>query len=276
MPNAAAGELAIMYSANGESFSVNTACASGITAVAHAFRSVKHDIADLVLTGGMEAVLDTYDGYVFRAFDGPGALSRYKGDPAKASRPFDEDRKGFVMAEGGAGLVVESLEHAKARGARIYSEILSVSGSTDAEHMMRMNVETVKWSVRNVIKRAGKKPEDVVYINAHGTSTGLNDPCEAEMIAEIFGEGPIVRGSKGNIGHLIGGAGPTGLCETCLTWVERKVAPNINLDKPLRTDIRLPTEVTELPADLSGKVAITRCSGFGGHNWDVCTAPYEE
>ncbi|MHC4780216.1 MAG: beta-ketoacyl-[acyl-carrier-protein] synthase family protein, partial [Planctomycetota bacterium] len=174
MPNASPGELAIMYGAKSESYSVNTACASGVTAVAHAFRSIKGDIADLVLTGGMEAVLDIHDGYVFRAFDGPGALSRWKGDPAQASRPFDEDRKGFVMGEGGAALVVESLEHAKARGARIHAEILAVSGSTDADHMMRMNPETLRWSIENVIEKAGKTADDVVYVNAHGTSTGLN------------------------------------------------------------------------------------------------------
>jgi 3-oxoacyl-[acyl-carrier-protein] synthase II len=239
-----------------------------------AFRNVRHDVADLVLTGGMEAVLDIHDGYVFRAFDGPGALSRWKGDPSQASRPFDEDRKGFVLGEGGAGLVVESLEHAKRRGARILAEVLSVSGSCDADHMMRMDKATVQWSIENVIRRAGRKPSDVVYINAHGTSTELNDQTEADIFAGLFGESAIVRGSKGNIGHLIGGAGPVGLCETVLTLSERKAAPNVNLAKPLRGDIRLPTEVTPLPADLSGKIALTRCSGFGGHNWDVCLAPW--
>ncbi|MHC5039262.1 MAG: beta-ketoacyl-[acyl-carrier-protein] synthase family protein [Planctomycetota bacterium] len=259
-----------------ESYTINTACASGLTAVAQSFRAIKQDIVDIVLTGGMEAVLDTHDGYVFRAFDGPGALSRWKGDPAQASRPFDDDRKGFVMGEGGAGLIVESLDHAKARGARIYAEILGVSGSTDGDHMMRMKLDTVRWSILNAIKNAGKSPENAIYVNAHGTSTGLNDPCEAEIFAELFGERAIVRASKGNIGHLIGGAGPAALCETSMTLFEKKAAPNINLEKPLRDDIRLPTEVTDLPADISGKIAMVRCSGFGGHNWDICLTPFEE
>jgi 3-oxoacyl-[acyl-carrier-protein] synthase II len=274
MPNASAGELAIVYGAKSESCTVNSACASGLTAAAMAFRSIRLDVADLVLTGGMEAVLDIHEGYVFRAFDAPGALSRWKGDPSQASRPFDEDRKGFVLGEGGAGLVIEELEHARRRGARVYAEILAVSGSCDADHMMRMDKATVQWSVENVIRKAGKKPSDVVYVNAHGTSTELNDQTEADIFAGLFREGPIIRGSKGNIGHLIGGAGPVALCETALTLSERKAAPNINLVKPLRSDIRLPTEVTPLPADLAGKIALTRCSGFGGHNWDIVTAPW--
>ncbi len=274
MPNASPGELAIMYGARGESFSVNTACASGLTALVQAFRAIRLDVADLVLTGGLEAVLDVHDGYVFRAFDGPGALARWKGDPAEGSRPFDKNRKGFVMSEGGAGLVLESLEHAKARGARIYAEIVSTSGSTDADHMMRMRAETVRWSMENAVRKAGKTPADVVYINAHGTSTLLNDPTEADIFAEVFGEGPIIRGSKGNVGHLIGGAGPVGLAETAMTLTEKKAAPNINLTDPIRDDLRLPTEVTPLPADLDGKIALVRCSGFGGHNWDVCVAPW--
>ena len=206
--NMAAGNVAIELGAKGESISMVTACASGTHCIGESFRMIKHGYQDIVVAGGTEAPI-TPSGIA--GFSNIKALTQVT-DKNRASIPFDKERSGFVMGEGSGIVILEELEHAKARGAKIYAEIVGYGATSDAYHITSPapGGEGGARAMKVAMEEAGIKPEDVTYINAHGTSTHLNDSCETSAIKTAFGESAkkvMVSSTKGNTGHLLGAAG---------------------------------------------------------------------
>ena len=209
MSNAAAGEIAIRYGLNGPALSIVSACASGANAIGEAARLIRTGSADVVICGGSDAGMHPL---ALAAFGNMRAVSRRNDEPERASRPFDADRDGFVLGEGAGVLVLESLSHARKRGARIRAEIVGYGASTDAFHITAPDEEGrgAALSMRRALQDAGLRPQDIDYINAHGTSTPLNDVVETRAIKDVFGEGARqipISSTKSMIGHLLGAAG---------------------------------------------------------------------
>ncbi|WPJ94931.1 beta-ketoacyl-ACP synthase II [Coraliomargarita algicola] len=265
--NIASGVVAIEVGARGPNFGIVSACASGTHSIGEAFQKLRDGDSDIMLAGGSEAAV-TELGYA--GFCSMKAMSTsYNDNPTTASRPFDKGRDGFIMGEGAGVLVLETLEHAQARGATIYCEIAGYSATCDAYHITSPDPEgkALGTAMRNVVKEAGIQPEDVSYINAHGTSTPYNDKFETSAIKKAFGEHAYklsVSSTKGMTGHLLGAAGGVESAVCALAIRDGKIPATINYNEP-DPDCDLdyvPNEMREAEVN----VAICNNLGFGGHN----------
>ncbi|WP_214730882.1 MULTISPECIES: beta-ketoacyl-ACP synthase II [unclassified Exiguobacterium] len=265
IPNMASGQVSIYLGAKGPSNCSVTACASGTNSIGEAFRVIQRGDAIAMFAGGAEAPITPLS---FAGFCSNKALSTNP-DPNTACRPFDENRDGFVMGEGAGVLVLEEYEHAKARGAKMYAEVVGYGMSSDAYHITAPSPEAEGGSkaMSEAIRDAGITPEDVQYINAHGTSTPLNDMLETKAIRRVFGEHAdklAVNSSKSMIGHLLGGAGGVEAVITALSIHEGEIHPTINCESPA-ADCDL-DYVREGNRELDIRYALSNSLGFGGHN----------
>lgn len=232
MHNAAAGLVSMRHALRGPSLTVSTACASGAHAIGEAFRMIEHGYADAMVAGGTEAPMSWG---VFAVWNALRVMATRNEDPTGASRPFSEDRTGFVMGEGAAMVVLEERDSALKRGAPIYAELIGYAVNNDAFHATRPSIEGESKAIRLALDDAGIKPEEVDYINAHGTATQANDASETAAIKEVFGDSAYnipTSSIKSMIGHSIGAAGAIELAACCLTIRDQIIAPTINLDVP--------------------------------------------
>jgi 3-oxoacyl-[acyl-carrier-protein] synthase II len=266
--NMAAGQISIRYGARGPISATATACATSANSIGDSVRMILHGDADAMIAGGAEAAVTPMSVGGFAAMR---ALSTRNDDPTHASRPFDKDRDGFVMGEGAGILILEELEFAKARGARILAEVIGYGMSADAYHMTALAPEGAgaQRSMRAALKDAGIRPEEVGYINAHATSTQAGDGNESVAIEKVFGEHALshtlkVSGTKSMTGHLLGGAGglEAGIC--VLALVHQMIPPTINLDTP-DPECRL-DYVPNRPIAHKFDIALSNSFGFGGIN----------
>lgn len=272
--NMAAGNVAIELGAEGESISMVTACASGTHCIGESFRMIKNGYQDIVIAGGTEASITPVG---IAGFTNIKALSQAT-DKNRASIPFDKERSGFVMGEGAGILILEELEHALARGANIYAEIVGYGATSDAYHITSPapGGEGGARAMKIAMEEAGVKPEEITYINAHGTSTHLNDSCETEAIKTALGDASkkvMVSSTKGHIGHLLGAAGGVEAV-VCAKSVEEGFVPaTINYqvpDEECDLDI-VPNEGRTVEV----KYAMSNSLGFGGHNATIILKKYE-
>ena len=264
--NMAAGNIAIRFKAKGPSMCVTTACATSAHAIGEAFHTIRYGYADAMIAGGAEATINKLS---IAGFTNCKALSTTE-DPNRASIPFDKERSGFVMGEGGAILVLEEYEHAKARGAKIYAEIVGYGNTNDAYHMTapEPNAEGSAKSIELAVKEAGMPADAVLYINAHGTSTPLNDKNETLAIKKALGEEGAHKGmissTKSMTGHMLGATGALEAMACAYALRDGVVPPTINYREPdPECDLDyVPNEARK--ADI--EYAITTNLGFGGHN----------
>ncbi|MDQ7041570.1 MAG: beta-ketoacyl-ACP synthase II [Rhodothermus sp.] len=273
--NMAAGLIAIEHDLRGPNYSVVSACATGNHALIDATMLLRHGHADIVLCGGSEAPITPLG---IGGFNAMRALSTRNEDPKTASRPFDKNRDGFVVGEGAGALVLETLEHALARGARIYAELIGFGMSDDAYHFAAPEPtgRGACQSMQHALEDAGITPEEVDYINMHATSTPVGDPIESEAIKEVFGEHAYrlsCSATKSMTGHLLGAAGAIEAIATVLAIWHQTVPPTINveeLDPTCDLDYTL-----HKPRPRTIRVALSNGFGFGGHNATVAFRRYE-
>jgi 3-oxoacyl-[acyl-carrier-protein] synthase II len=264
MANATAGTIAMQFGWTGANTCVATACAASAHAIGEAARLVRDGSADVVLAAGAEASITPT---AMAAFARMTALSNRNDDPERASRPFDADRDGFVMGEGAAALVLEQWDHAVARGATIYGEVVGYGRNADAYHITAPSPggEGAAACMQQALDDAGLDSNAVGHVNAHGTSTPLNDAAEAEALRKVFGDRPPpVTSTKGVTGHLIGAAGATEAVASLLALRNASVPPTANLER-IGDDIRLDVVAGE-PRAIDHDVALSNSFGFGGHN----------
>ena len=266
--NMAAGHISIRYGARGPISATATACATSANSIGDAVRMIMHGDADAMIAGGAEAAVTPLSVGGFAAMR---ALSQRNDEPTRASRPFDKDRDGFVIGEGAGILILEELEFAKARGAKILAEVIGYGMSADAYHMTGIAPEGAgaQRSMRAALKDAGIQPEAVGYVNAHATSTPAGDGNESRAIELVFGEHALshrlkVSGTKSMTGHLLGGAGGLEAGISVLALVNQKLPPTINLDNA-DPECRL-DYVPNVAVDHSFDVALSNSFGFGGIN----------
>ena len=275
MINDAPGQLAIDLNLKGPNYSTVTACASSTHAIGLAMRHIQWDEADIILAGGSEAGISVLG---LGAFVNMGALSTRNDSPQTASRPFDKERDGFVMGEGAGTVILEELEHAKARGAKIYGEVLGYGFTDDAYHITAPDAtgDGPTRSLSLAISSSGLKPEDIDYVNAHGTSTPYNDRTESLALRRVFGDRVndlAVSSTKGHTGHLLGAAGAIETVFTAMAIKEATVPPTINYQTPdPECDINV-TPNEPLKRDI--RYALSNNLGFGGHNATLCLGKYE-
>ena len=274
----AAGQISIMYGFRGPNYSTASACASSTNAIIDAFTHIRMGKANMILAGGAEAAIT--EGGV-GGFNALTALSTRNDDPTGASRPFSKSRDGFVMGEGAGCLILEELEHAKARGAKILCEVVGGGMSADAYHMTATHPEGLGaiLVMNRALKDAGLKPEDVDYINVHGTSTPVGDISEAKAIKEVFGEHAYklnISATKSMTGHLLGAAGAVEAIISVLSVVNDIVPPTINFtDGDEDPDIDYKLNFTFNKAQKrTVNVALSNTFGFGGHNASVIVKKY--
>ncbi len=266
IPNMASGQVSIMMDLRGPNYAVVSACATGGNCIGSAFDAIRLGQADVMLAGGTEAAITPLG---IGGFCAMRAMSTRNDDPAKASRPFDTGRDGFVMGEGAGVIILESLEHAQRRGAKILCEILGYACSSDAYHMTNPDPEGkgAARAMAQALKNCGKKPEDVDYINAHGTSTPVGDPCEIKAMRAVFGErigGIAVSSSKSMTGHTLGAAGAIETIVCGLTLQNQVITPTINLhelDPECAVDV-----VPNVARAQEVNFCLNNTFGFGGHN----------
>ena len=272
MLNAASGHVSIQYGLRGPNYAVATACASATNAIGDALRAIQYDDADVMITGGAEAAITPMG---ISGFANMRALSERNDDPPRASRPFDKNRDGFVLSEGAGLVVLEELEHAKARGARIYAELLGFGASADAGHITQPDAEGTgaARAMQAALRDAKLDPTDIGYINAHGTSTPLGDHAETIAIKRIFGDYArrvSISSTKSQLGHLLGASGGVELVLTILALRDSMIPPTINLDEP---DPACDLDYTPKHARERRLVAaMSNSFGFGGHNASVIVA----
>lgn len=266
MPNAPSGQVAIEHGAKGRAKSDATACASGLDSLFDAFMYIKNDRADVMIAGGTEASLNPF---AVASFSNMMALSKRNDDPITASRPFNSDRDGFVIGEGSVILVLEEMEHAIARNAKIYAEIVGGGASCDASHIVAPdeNGAGAARAIREALRDAQLQPSDIDYINAHGTSTPLNDERETLALKTVFGEHAYklqISSTKSMLGHMLGAAGAIGAAATALTLRDQVIHPTINYVNPdPKCDLDyVPNKARESAV----KHAMCEALGFGGHN----------
>ena len=266
IPNMPSGQISMLIGSKGPNLSLSTACAAGTHAVGESYRHIQSGECDIIVTGGAEAVICATGVSGFSAMK---ALSTRNDDPAAASRPFDKDRDGFVMSEGAGMLVLEELEHALARGAHIYAEISGYGLSSDAYHIAAPpeNGEGAIRCMRMALKDAGIEPEQVDYINAHGTSTPLNDRCETLAIKAVFGDHArklAISSTKSMTGHMLGAAGGIESVFTALSIKDQIAPPTINLQEASpECDLDyVPNEARKMNI----RYALSNSFGFGGTN----------
>ena len=264
MPNATAGVVAMQLGWTGPNLCVATACAAGAHAIGEGVRLIRDGTADVVMAGGTEAAVTPL---TIAAFARMGALSSRNDEPQRASRPFDAERDGFVIGEGAGCVVLESLERARARGATVYGEVAGYGRNADAYHITAPSPGGAGAAVcmQLALDDAAMNPSAVGHVNAHGTSTPLNDAAEAEAVRKVFGDSPPpVTSTKGVTGHLIGAAGAVEAIAALLAVRDGAVPPTANLEQ-LGDDIELDV-VAGTPRDIGGKPALSNSFGFGGHN----------
>ncbi|TCP70665.1 beta-ketoacyl-ACP synthase II [Baia soyae] len=274
--NMASGLVSIHTGAKGPNSSSVTACASGTNSIGEAFRLIQHGDADVMLCGGTESTITPM---AFAGFSSMGALSRNNDDPERASRPFDKERDGFVMGEGSGVIVLESLERAEARGARIYAEMIGYGMSADAFHLTSPAPDGngAARSMLAAVSNAGLELTEVDYINAHGTSTPLNDLYETIAIKRAFGDHAYklaVSSIKSMVGHLLGAAGGIEAITSVLALYHQTLPPTTNLEHPdPECDLDyVPNEMRKA----SLRTAISNSFGFGGHNATIAFKVYED
>jgi len=276
IPNMSSGLISIYLGAKGPNTTIVTACASGTHAIGESYRTIQRGDAIAIVTGGTESTISPLS---IAGFANMGALSQQNDNPQGASRPFDAKRDGFVMGEGAGIIVLEELEHALKRGAKIYAEIVGYGLSGDAYHMTAPapGGEGGARAVKMALDTAGISPTDVQHINAHGTSTPLNDKLETEAIKAVFGEHAYkiaITANKSMIGHLIGAAGAVEAIATIKTVQENKVPPTMNYENP---DPECDLDYTPNRArDMEVVYALSNSLGFGGHNCTVCFRKFEQ
>jgi 3-oxoacyl-[acyl-carrier-protein] synthase II len=273
MPNATAGVVAMQLGWKGPNLCVATACAAGAHAIGEGARLVRDGTSDVVIAGGTEAAVTPL---TIAAFARMGALSTRNDEPELASRPFDAARDGFVMGEGAGAVVLESLEHAQARGATIYGELSGYGRNADAYHITAPSPGGAGAAecMRLALDDAGIDTADIGHVNAHGTSTPLNDAAEAEAIRKVFGDvRPAVTSTKGVTGHLIGAAGAVEAIAAILAIRDGVVPPTANLEQ-LGDDIDVDVVAGE-PLAVGRRAALSNSFGFGGHNATLVLTPVD-
>ena len=266
IPNMPSGHISMDINSTGPNLCLTTACAAGTHAVGEAYRHIKYGMCDMIVSGGTEAVVC---GLGVAGFTSMKALSTRNDSPSEASRPFDKDRDGFVMSEGAGMLILEEYEHARTRGAKIYAEVCGYGLSSDAYHIAAPP-EDAAGGVRAMtmaLKDGNVNPADVDYVNAHGTSTPLNDKCETYGLKTVFGEHAkklAISSTKSMTGHMLGAAGGIEAVFTALSIHESIVPPTINLIEPCpECDLDyVPNEARKMKVD----VALSNSFGFGGTN----------
>lgn len=273
--NMASGMVSIRYGYKGPNMSIATACATGNHAIGEAARIIQRGEADIMLCGGAEAAITPLG---LAGFTQMKAMSRHNDDPARASRPFDKDRDGFVAGEGAGVVVIEELEHARKRGARIYAEMAGYGQSADAFHMTApaSDGEGAQAAMRNALQDAGLSPDQVDYINAHGTSTPMNDAIETAAIKSVFGAHASklqVSSTKSMTGHLLGAAGGIEFVACVLMFQHGAIPPTINYETPdPECDLDyVPNQAREFQGD----VCMSNGFGFGGHNAVLVTRRFK-
>ena len=266
MVNACAGQASIRFNLQGVNIATATACATGSHAIGAAFHMIQRGDADVMLAGGAEGAIGPV---AVSAFSAMKALSTRNEEPTKASRPFDKDRDGFVLAEGAAVVVLEELEHARKRGARIYAEVMGYGCSGDAYHIAAPDDQGsgAFRSMRMALREAELNPDQIAYINAHGTSTPLGDKAEVVAVKRLFGDHAhklAMSSTKSVTGHALGAAGGIESVATVLAIVNDTLPPTINLDNPDEgMDLNF---VPHTPQKRKTDFAINNSFGFGGHN----------
>ncbi|CAN5220703.1 beta-ketoacyl-ACP synthase II [soil metagenome] len=276
IPDIASGIVSIRIGAKGPNYCTVSACASSAHAIGDAFRLIKHGDAEIMVAGGTEAAVTEMSIGGFAAMR---AMSTRNDEPERASRPFDAERDGFVLGEGAGMAILEELNHARDRGARIYAEVSGVGMTADAHHITAPAPagEGAARAMKRALEEGGLDPSDIDYINAHGTSTPLNDAYETQAIKTVFGDHAyrlMVGSTKSMTGHLLGGAGGLEFVITSMVLAENKVPPTINYEVP-DPDCDLdyvPNEMRE--ADV--RAGLTNSLGFGGHNATLALKRFEE
>ncbi|MFQ6093970.1 MAG: beta-ketoacyl-ACP synthase II [bacterium] len=270
------GYISMIFGLKGPNFATTSACASSSNAIGDAFRIIQRRDAEIMIAGGSEAPITPMG---IGGFNAMKAISTRNHEPKKASRPFDAQRDGFVMGEGAGIIVLESLEHALARGAKIYCEIIGIGCTADAYHITAPDPkgEGATLAMRFALEDANVRPEEVDYVNAHGTSTEYNDEVETIAIKKVFGEHAYnlhVSSTKSMTGHLLGAAGVVELMATALSMVHSVIHPTINYDYPdPKCDLNYtPNEAVKKDVN----VAITNSFGFGGHNVCIVLRKYDQ
>lgn len=266
MVNAASGNISIQYGAKGKSIAVSTACASASNAMGEALAMIRRNEADIVFTGGAEAALTPL---AMAAFSAMKALSVRNDDPGRASRPFDKDRDGFVLAEGAGAFVFEELEHARRRGAPILAEVLGFASTSDADHLTQPPADGhgAAAAMKASLADARLNPDQVDYINAHATATPLGDVAETVAIKTVFGPSArkvVVTSTKGAVGHSLGASGGVELVAVVRAIQNSVIPPTVNLDQPDEgCDLDY---CPRTPRDARVRYGLNNSFGFGGHN----------
>lgn len=276
MLNALSAQMSMDFNFKGANFATTSACASAGHAIAMAMRSIKYGESDIVLTGGAEACITTLGMGGFAALK---AMSTRNDDPEAASRPFDRDRDGFVMGEGAGILLLEELEHAKKRGAKIYCEIVGAGMTADAHHITQPApmAEGAQRSMKLAMREGGLNIEDVDYVNAHGTSTPINDVNESQAIEAVFGahaKNMVVNSTKSMVGHLLGASAAVESVATCMSIAKGIVHQTLNHENPgegCNLDY-----VKGAARDMNVRAAVTNSLGFGGHNLTLAFKRFED
>ena len=276
MTNAGGGNIAIRHGLRGPNYSVATACASATNAMGNAWELVRSNVCDLAVTGGTEAALSRL---AMSAFANMKALSYSKEDPATVSRPFDAGRDGFVFSEGAGVLIFEELEHAKARGANILAEVVGFGTSCDAGHITSPDDtgSGAAMAMKMALQDAGLEPNEIDYINAHGTSTPLGDKAETRAVKTIFGEHAYdlsISSTKSQLGHSLGASGGIELIVSIKAILEGIIPPTINLANP---DPDCDLDYTpNVPKQREITYAMSNSFGFGGHNASIIVRKFSE
>ena len=264
MHNAATSQICMEFGAQGPSLTTATACSSSGHAIGEAFHIIKYGMADVMLTGGSESPI-TFG--MIRSWESVRVLATGNGDPSKACRPFSADREGFVMGEGAAMLVLEELEHARQRGAKVYGEIAGFGMSSDASHITQPSIEGPARAVRMALEEARVNPDEVDYINAHGTGTRVNDVTETQVIKEVFRDHArkvAISSTKSMHGHVMGSTGAVEMAATVQALDRGVIPPTANYTQPdPECDLDY---VPNQARDCSPRIAISNSFAFGGLN----------
>ncbi|MEI7906647.1 MAG: beta-ketoacyl-ACP synthase II [Bacteroidota bacterium] len=276
IPDIAAGRISIKYGLKGPNYATVSACATASHAIGDSLMLIQRGVVDMMVCGGSEAGICEMGIGGFNALK---ALSTRNDAPEKASRPFEKDRDGFVMGEGGGILILEELEHAKARGAKIYAELAGMGFTGDAHHITEPSPggEGAQRSMKMALADAGLSPTDIDYVNAHGTSTYYNDKYETNAIKTVFGDHAqklAVNSTKSMIGHLLGAAGVVGAIATVMSIVTDEVHPTINYDTP-DPECNL-NYVPNKAVKKQVNAALCNAFGFGGHNATLAFRKFSE
>ncbi len=276
IPDIAAGYISIHYGFRGPNYCIVSACATANNNMIDAYLLIKHGTADMILTGGSEAAVNEIG---IAGFNASRALSTRNDSPDTASRPFDATRDGFVMGEGGGSLILEELEHAVSRGAKIYAEVIGMGLSADAYHITAPHPDGIGavLSMEMAIREAGILPQDIDYINMHGTSTPLGDIGETKAIKKVFGEDAYkisLSSTKSMTGHLLGAAGAVEAIASILAIQNNRIPPTINFEYP---DPECDLNYTfNKPQDREVNISLSNAFGFGGHNTSVIFKKFTE